>query len=76
MSELTFNDAVRMARGCHDYSGGHHHDGHYDAFHHGVQTVINVLESAEKNGMDTQCAVLWRIGKSHNPEGEKERVQQ
>lgn len=32
---LGFGDALRIARGCHDYSGGHHSDGHYDAYRRG-----------------------------------------
>lgn len=60
---LGFGDALLIARGCHDYSGGHHTDGHYDAYHHGIQTVINVLEAAEKAGLnDTQVAAVWCIG--------------
>lgn len=60
---LSFSDAVRIARGCHDYNGGHLSDGHYEAYHHGIQTVINVLEAAEKNGLnDTQVAAVWLIG--------------
>ena len=63
VSVLGFGDALRIARGCHDYNGGHHTDGHYDAYHHGLQTVINVLEAAEKVGLnDTQVAAVWCIG--------------
>lgn len=30
---------------CHDtYSGGHHSDGHYDAFHHGMDTIFNYID--------------------------------
>jgi hypothetical protein len=61
---LAFADALRIARGCHDYNGGHHSDGHYEAYHHGIQTVINVLEAAEKSGLkDTQVLMVWRLGK-------------
>jgi len=61
--KLGFEDAVRLARGCHDYNGGHHTDGHYEAYHHGIQTVINVLEHAAKDGLnDTQVAAVWIIG--------------
>lgn len=70
---LGFGDALRIARGCHDYSGGHHTDGHYDAYHHGIQTVINVLEAAEKAGLnDTQVAAVWCIGgeKPNDPSSE------
>jgi hypothetical protein len=45
-SPLTFGDAVKIARGCTDYGGGHHSDGHMEAFQHGIQTVINALEGA------------------------------
>lgn len=62
---LGFGDALRIARGCLDYGGGHRSDeGHLEIFHHGIQTVINALEAAEKNGLaDTQCAALWRMGR-------------
>lgn len=61
---LSFSDAVRITRGCLDYAGGHHTDGQLEAYHHGIQTVINALEAAERSGLaDAQCAVLWRIGK-------------
>lgn len=62
---LTFTDAIRIARGCLDYGGGHHNDGQLEAFHHGIQTVINSLEAAAKNGLsDFQVLSLWRIGNS------------
>lgn len=61
---LSFNDAVRIARGCTDYGGGHRSDGMMDAYQHGIQTVINALEAAERNGLeDSQIAVLHHIGK-------------
>ena len=62
---LGFGDAVRIARGCLDYGGGYRSaEGHLEIYHHGIQTVINALEAAEKNGLaDTQCAALWRIGR-------------
>jgi hypothetical protein len=62
---LGFGDALRIARGCLDYGGGHRSDeGHLEIYHHGIQTVINALEAAEKNGLaDTQCAALWRMGR-------------
>lgn len=63
MDDPTFHDAVRIARGCTDYGGGHHYDGHMEAYQHGIQTVINALESAERAGLrDTQVSVLHRIG--------------
>jgi hypothetical protein len=45
---LDFGDALRIARGCLFFGGGHHADGHGAAYHHGIQTVINGLEAAEK----------------------------
>lgn len=63
MSTLTFDDAVRIARGCHDYGGGHHSDGHMKAYQHGIQTVVNALEHAKRDGLNnTQVAALWHIG--------------
>lgn len=71
---LGFGDALRIARGCLDYGGGHRSDeGHLEIYHHGIQTVINALEAAEKNGLaDTQCAALWRMGQE-KPNGPDER---
>lgn len=61
--ELTFHDAVRVARGCMDYCGGHHNDGHLEAYQHGIDTVIRALEATEYHGLlDTQCAALWKMG--------------
>ena len=62
---LGFSDAIRIARGCLDYGGGHRSsEGHLEIYHHGIQTVINALEAAERNGLaDTQCTALWRLGK-------------
>ena len=73
MKPLTFDDALRIARGCTDYGGGHHSDGHMEAYQHGIQTVINALEGTLKNGLeDTQNAALWRMGKAGNhPSGAK-----
>ena len=60
---LGFGDALRIARGCTDYGGGHHNDGHMDAYQHGIQTVINALEAAEKAGLnELQVRMLWRMG--------------
>lgn len=40
---------VNVARGCHDYGGGYRAPSDYEIFHHGIQTVINALEAAQKN---------------------------
>ena len=56
---------LNVARGCHDYGGGHHGDGMMDAYQHGIQTVINALEAAAKNDpRDTQTNALERVGLS------------
>lgn len=63
---LEFSDAVRIARGCTDYGGGHRSNAeHYEIYQHGIQTVINSLECAEKRGLnDTQVLALHALG--HN----------
>ena len=62
---LGLSDAIRIARGCLDYGGGHRSaEGHLEIYHHGIQTVINALEAAEREGLKgTQCAALWRTGR-------------
>ena len=62
-TQLTFADAVRIAHGCLDYGGGFS-GSLYGAFQGGIQTVIQALEGAEKNGLkDTQTVALWKMGK-------------
>lgn len=62
-SALTFEDALRIARGCMDYLGGHHNEEQLDIFRHGIQTVINALTAAGKQGLsDTQVATLHAMG--------------
>ena len=63
MEELTFADAIILAKGCHDYNGGNKDPKSHDIYHHGIQTVINVLEGAEKN-WDTQISAVYMIGKA------------
>ncbi len=56
-------DAIRIARGCLDYGGGHRNDGHLDAFHHGIETACNALEAARTKGLaDPQVRALHRMG--------------
>ena len=61
---LSHDDALKIAKGCFDYSGGYRADkGELEIFHHGIQTVINALEGARKTGLsDLQSRVLHRIG--------------
>jgi len=69
----TFDDALRIARGCLDYGGGHHTDGHFDAFRHGIRTVINALEAAAKDDRGgTQVAALHRMGSVYDPQANGE----
>jgi uncharacterized protein (DUF433 family) len=70
----TFDDAVRIARGCLDYGGGYRAlDDSLAIFHHGIQTVINALEGAAKNGhKDTQVAALHRMGSVYDPQANGE----
>lgn len=66
-SALAFQDAVTVARGCTDYGGGHHNDGHMEAFQHGIQTVITALEATAKNPHDSQVTALRQIGTAQPP---------
>jgi hypothetical protein len=64
MQNLTFEDALRIARGCTDYGGGHRSNAeHYEIYQHGIQTVINALTAASKTGLeDTQTRALHVMG--------------
>lgn len=61
----TVNICLNIAKGCHDYNGGHLEKETNEAFHHGIQTVINCLEKLKKdNGIkDYQLAVIHSVGK-------------
>ena len=61
---LTFNDALRIARGCTDYCGGYvYNHEHFEIFQHGIQTVINALTAASEKGLsDTQTYALHVMG--------------
>ena len=62
--ELTFEDALRIARGCTDYGGGYRGNAeHYEIYQHGIQTVINALTAASKTGLDDmQTMALHSMG--------------
>jgi hypothetical protein len=71
--DLTFSDALRIARGCHDYNGGHRKQSARDIYHQGIQTVCNALEGLARSGLwDTQTAALWRMGGEMHTFDEKE----
>lgn len=61
---LTFDDALRIARGCTDYGGGHRGDPEkFAVYQHGIQTVINALTAAAERGLaDTQVRALHCMG--------------
>lgn len=59
MTPRTYDDAVRIARGCTDYGGGYS-GRDYDIYQHGINTVIAALESTDKH----QVAALHAMGAS------------
>lgn len=62
-SDLLFADAITLAKGCSDYGGGHMTAATRNAFQHGIQTVVNVLEGvAAKGGLDSQSSAVMRVG--------------
>ena len=65
LDKETLETCLNIAKGCHDYNGGHHGDKENGIFHHGIQTVINCLERLNEDGLnDTQLIVVHEIGKS------------
>lgn len=64
MTKLTFYDALRIARGCTDYGGGYRSTIHYDAYQHGIQTVITALTRASEGPFDSQIVALHAMGAS------------
>jgi hypothetical protein len=64
MQQLTFEDALRIARGCTDYGGGYRsNDEHYEIYQHGIKTVIAALTAASNTWPeDTQVAALHAMG--------------
>jgi hypothetical protein len=64
MQQLTFEDALRIARGCADYGGGYSsNDEHYEIYQQGIKTVIAALTAASNTGLeDRQVAALYAMG--------------
>jgi len=54
-------DLLSVAMGCTDYGGGHRGDC-YDAFQHGIQTVVNVLKPRLSGDDSYQMRVLKSVG--------------
>lgn len=64
---MNLRDAVKIAKGCHDYGGGYQNDHDSKIYHHGIQTVINALEHAEAHGLNEfQIRTLHGIGSRKN----------
>jgi hypothetical protein len=63
--DLTFEDALRIARGCTDYGGVYRSDPEqYEIYQAGIRTVIRALETALEMGLsDPQTRALYFIGK-------------
>ena len=57
----TYLDAIRLAQGCHDYSGGHSGQ-QGEAFQDGVGTVVAVLKKAAVGPWDSQVMAVFAIG--------------
>ena len=57
----TFLDAIRLANGCHDYSGGYLCEA-ADVYHAGITTVVNVLRKAAVGPWDSQTNAVFAMG--------------
>ena len=61
----SIQDAIKIAKGCLDYGGGYRGTPEFEVYHHGIQTVINALKAAERNGTsDTQVNALVKMGET------------
>jgi hypothetical protein len=57
----TFQDAIRLAQGCHDYSGGHS-EAEGEAWHGAIDTVVGVLQRAAVGPWDSQIRAVYGVG--------------
>jgi hypothetical protein len=57
----TFQDAIRLAQGCHDYSGGHS-GAEGEAWHGAIDTVADVLKRAAAGPWDSQIRAVYGVG--------------
>ena len=55
-------EAATLARGCHDYNGGHTAEPEHGIYHHGIDTVVNVLDRAVEGEDDYQMRAVRREG--------------
>lgn len=65
---MSFSDAVRIASGCKDYGGGYRGTDYFEAYQHGIATVVASLRAAAEKGLqDTQVRALHTIGADSAP---------
>jgi hypothetical protein len=57
----TYLDAIRLAQGCHDYSGGHT-GAERKAWHGAIDTVVGVLRRAAIGPWDSQTRAVFGVG--------------
>jgi hypothetical protein len=57
----TFQDAIKLAEGCHDYSGGHG-GAEGEAWHGAIDTVAAVLKRAAIRPWDNQLKAVYGVG--------------
>jgi hypothetical protein len=57
----TFQDAIKLAQGCHDYSGGHS-GAEGEAWHGAIGTVVDVLKRAAIGPWDNQLKAVYGVG--------------
>jgi hypothetical protein len=57
----TYLDAIRLAQGCHDYSGGHTGT-EGEAWHGAISTVVDVLKRAAVEPWDSQTRAVYGVG--------------
>lgn len=56
----TYLDAIRLAQGCHDYSGGHT-GAEGEAWHGAIDTVVDVLKGAAVGPWDSQTRAVLGV---------------
>jgi hypothetical protein len=57
----TFQDAIHLAEGCHDYSGGHS-GAEGEAWHGAISTIVDVLKRAAVGAWDSQTRAVYGVG--------------
>jgi hypothetical protein len=57
----TFQDAITLAQGCHDYLGGHS-GAEGEAWHGAIDTVVGVLKGATDGPWDSQTMAVFGVG--------------